>query len=227
MAVKLGVGILRPHYLLELNSLSLRSENGDLLVCPPDWVEHALHLTPFVVVRRAIAANEMIPVGVRGSSREQRLAAFVHGDCINRVVTPFDLLDQYRQSPPAISTASGAFRSLASLAERWRDTKHLWGPGGSVGFELATNVSSLSVCSDLDVVIYADVRVSIDELIKLGMDLPAIDTKLDIQIEAPHCGFLLSEYIRGYPREVLLKTPYGPVLSPDPWADDLRRSQGN
>ncbi len=226
MGVELGVAVsmnvqastpIRPHYLLELASIALRDEDGELLASPPDWVQESLHATPFVVVRRGTSANGTIPVGVRGSSRERRFAAFISGDTTRRVVTPSDLMDEFQRVPPTGTTVNGAFESLAILAEQWRGMNLIWGPGGSAGFELATGAFGFSNYGDLDIVIYADEKVAIDELSALHLDLPAFDTKIDIQIETPHCGFSLAEYLRDYPREILLKTPYGPVLGTDPW----------
>src|SRR5438046_337887 len=108
--------VTKPHYLLELESISLRSTDGDLLESTPAWVQKSLLETPFVVVRRATSADGMIPVGVRGSGREQRFAAFISSDTVKRIITPYDLLDKYRQalSTTSIKMHAGCLRSSHS-----------------------------------------------------------------------------------------------------------------
>jgi phosphoribosyl-dephospho-CoA transferase len=220
-----ALGHLRPHYLLELDKVYLESDNSELEAFRPDWVQQSLCDTPFVVVRRERVVNGMIPVGVRGRSREQRFATLVPFDSVNRIITPFDLMDRLSQPCEMADTEYGALRTLACLSETWKSKALHWGPGGSVGFELATGASSISHSSDLDIVIYADKTISFHELQALWNTLPDVDTRIDIQIETPHCGFSLAEYIRSYPNIVLLKTADGPVLSSSPpWAAVLATS---
>jgi phosphoribosyl-dephospho-CoA transferase len=40
----------------------------------PAWVAASLKRAPFVVVRRAVSVNGLIAVGIRGSTRSERLA---------------------------------------------------------------------------------------------------------------------------------------------------------
>jgi hypothetical protein len=53
-----------------------------------------------------------------------------------------------------------AFRALNLMKERWKDLDRSWGPGGSVGFELAAGGNVAKAESDLDIVIYADGRIT-------------------------------------------------------------------
>jgi phosphoribosyl-dephospho-CoA transferase len=62
---------VRTHDLLEIEAKQLMSS-----ACAPEWVEEDLRKSPFVVVRRGPAMGQEIPIGVRGTERNQRWAAF-------------------------------------------------------------------------------------------------------------------------------------------------------
>jgi phosphoribosyl-dephospho-CoA transferase len=92
-----------------------------------------------------------------------------------------------------------------------------WGPGGSIGFELATGCHVASPASDLDVVIDSQTRLTVDAaraLLEAAKDLPA---SADIRVETPVCGFSLVEYADRCPAPILLRVPSGAVLGIDPW----------
>lgn len=206
-----GLGLTRPHYLLEINRSSLIADGAEV----PDWVETSLYQVPFVVVRRATACDSMIPVGVRGGSRAQRFAAWVKPESVKREIAPSLLLPSCERIH---STAHGALKAFALLATRWRGANFNWGPAGSAGFELATGFPVVNAESDLDIVIYADQPMAMNDLMRTQADVADLDVEVDIQVETLTCGFSLSEYCREYPREIILKTQRGPLLGTDPWA---------
>ena len=84
---------MRAHDLLQISGLAdlvyvgweLRAKR-----CPL-WVERSLQEAPFVVVRRANLFDGMIPVGVRGSLRQQRSAAYLAPESIRSRITPNNL----------------------------------------------------------------------------------------------------------------------------------------
>jgi phosphoribosyl-dephospho-CoA transferase len=81
---------MRAHDLLQISGLAdLVYVGWDLPEkrCPL-WVERSLERAPFVVVRRANLFDGMIPVGVRGSSRQQRSAAYLAPESIRNRITP-------------------------------------------------------------------------------------------------------------------------------------------
>jgi hypothetical protein len=81
---------MRAHDLLQISGLAdLVYVGWDLPEkrCPL-WVERSLERAPFVVVRRANLFDGMIPVGVRGSSRQQRSAAYLAPKSIRNRITP-------------------------------------------------------------------------------------------------------------------------------------------
>src|SRR6266436_738111 len=67
---------------------------GADLFCPepyPLWVKHSLEQAPLVVVRRAEPLDGMIPVGVRGSLRNQRFGAYLAPKSVLRQIAPEQL----------------------------------------------------------------------------------------------------------------------------------------
>jgi phosphoribosyl-dephospho-CoA transferase len=172
----------------------------------PPWVAESLRRTPFVVVRRGNVTDDDIPVGIRGAHRSERWATSCHPNRVKRVLTPESLLGL------EISDRMPALRTLRLLKERWGCG---WGPGGSVGFELATGEPTVTPESDLDAVIYAAQPLDMREarsLLSCTRGLPAV---VDARVETPRAGFSLAEYVKG--TKLLLKTPQGTVLGTDPW----------
>jgi phosphoribosyl-dephospho-CoA transferase len=93
-----------------------------------------------------------------------------------------------------------------------------WGPGGSVGFELATGRHVASPQSDLDVVIYARSPMTPGEARDLCDSAQGLPAAVDIRVETPVCGFSLTEFANRTPAPILLRLPSGTVLGADPWA---------
>jgi hypothetical protein len=169
--------------------------------------------------------------------RHERWAGNCHPAWVRRVVTPMQLRGADRgpsctpgtaSRPSAASSLAAsrssraetipALRSLAILKRAyWTDFHGLWGPAGSAGFELATGQHVLRQESDLDVVIYADRRLSLHDARALrdsATELPAV---VDIRVETPVCGFSLLEYASADSAAILLRTACGVLLGADPW----------
>lgn len=186
----------------------------------PLWVEPVLRMTPWVVVRRGYFRDGMIPVGVRGSTRAQRFAAFVAVDEIVERLTPEDLTEtrfvdfERRDTVPALA-------ALVRVAPLLASRRFRWGPGGSVGFELATHVPTTNESSDLDLVLRQDHRLEPNESCDLLISLAeaAAPARIDVILETPVCGVLLAD-LAAMPLQVLVRTPDGPRLSADPWHAD-------
>jgi phosphoribosyl-dephospho-CoA transferase len=115
------------------------------------------------------------------------------------------------------TTTMPALRTLSLLAERWRSLESVWGPGGSVGFELATGRHIVTPQSDLDVVIYAHRRMTVNEARLLRDSTQGLPAPVDIRVETPICGFSLLEYASRAPAPILLRTTSGALLGADPW----------
>jgi phosphoribosyl-dephospho-CoA transferase len=112
-----------------------------------------------------------------------------------------------------------ALRSLALLAGHptWSALPHTWGPGGSVGFELAAGRPTASPQSDLDLVIYADERLTVEEAKRLHTAAQNLPSAVDVRVETPVCGFSLTEYANQAPAPILLRKTSGVMLGADPW----------
>jgi phosphoribosyl-dephospho-CoA transferase len=203
----------RTHHLLEIDAKQFCLVQDSL----PQWVEEGLRRAPFVVVRRGVDTELGIPVGVRGAARNERWAAFCDPQFVKRVIAPPQLLG--RTAPAFRMDAIAAFASLRILEGRWSTIPYPWGPGGSIGFELATGSHVAKPASDLDIVIYIDSRMTTGEAADLCISASDLPAAVDIRGETPICGFSLKEYAsQGYER-ILLRTPIGVVLGSDPWGE--------
>jgi phosphoribosyl-dephospho-CoA transferase len=207
---------VRTHDLLEIDANQLIAAES----AAPQWVEESLRKSPFVVVRRGGITDQEIPVGVRGAERNQRWATFCHPRFVKSIVAPPQLLR--RTVPISRANVIPAFRALNVLKDRWTDLHLAWGPGGSVGFELATGDLVANPQSDLDIIIYADRRMTVYEAKSFSahtIELPAV---ADLRVETPVCGFSLTEYAQAASTALLLRTPAGHLLGNDPWSDELK-----
>lgn len=178
----------------------------------PDWAIKSLKLAPYVVVRRADTKNGLIPVGIRGNQRGQRIAAWVQPENVTEVITPYRLTNpdcwkiNYDKNPPE------AVYSLKQLISVFEKTALNWGPTGSTAFELASGVKTLKDSSDLDLVIqvpnplsHKDAQALLEKLRKLA------SVQMDVQLLTPVGGVSLAEYAGA--ETVLVKTKSGPLLS--------------
>jgi phosphoribosyl-dephospho-CoA transferase len=202
----------RTHDLLEIDAKQFCMFQESL----PRWVEEELRRVPFVVVRRGVEMNRGIPVGVRGAARNERWAAFCDPKFVKSVIPPPQLLGcaaAFRMD------AVPAFRSLRILEDRWSTIPYSWGPGGSVGFELATGSQVAKPASDLDIVFYVDSRMTTGAAADLCISASDLPAAVDIRGETPTCGFSLKEYVNQGPEGILLRTPTGVVLGTDPWGE--------
>lgn len=206
----------RPHDLLRLNRLP-RFDNE------PAWVRESFERAPYAVVRRALTADGFVAIGVRGLARPQRYGTWVHLDDIETAVSPEALA---ARSPLAGRNALPAFAALA-LAVLQRQaaggalSEFVWGPTGSTGFELATQIPTVTLSSDLDLLIRAPDKLSHDMAIQLLHSLQAIaqcaGIRVDAQLETPAGGVALTEWAAGKAR-VMARHARGPQLVRDPWA---------
>ena len=204
----------QPHDMLRLRRLG--TFDGE-----PAWVRAAFARAPFAVVRRAQAAAGFIAVGVRGSARNERYGTWVRSDDIDAVFRPEALLPS-RSALAAYRAALPAFVALDAL---YRDASCfgslVWGPAGSVGFELAARVPTVTPTSDLDLLIRTPDYLPHDEArhIQAALDRHAAHaaTRIDAQLDTPAGGVALAEYASGKAR-VMARHASGPGLVADPWA---------
>jgi len=189
----------------------------------PAWVAASLARAPWVVVRRTRTPNGFIPVGVRGRTRGERFAALLAMDAVAARVSPEDLAAarSWRQMPRGRQVDS--LRILDAVDELFTSLGLVWGPTGSVGFELATGVAAASAASDLDVVVRAPAFWPLEQAREVAEDLAPLPARVDAQLDTPAGAVTLAEYACG--GRVLVRTPDRPRLTRDPWREttiDLR-----
>jgi phosphoribosyl-dephospho-CoA transferase len=152
---------------------------------------------------------------VRGDSRSERWATSCEKSLAREILRPEELLlrDCAARRTPAL-------RALQETSERWADLTLPWGPGGSVGFELATGRKVTTEASDLDLVIRAQQRITVDEASLLLTRTVGLEAKVDVRVETPVCGFSLEEYVSASSAKILLRYPDGARLGEDPWQEE-------
>lgn len=116
----------------------------------PAWAVAVLAAGQPVVVRRAVVAPGQVAVGLRGATRDQRLAALMPIAAISHRLTPEQLLDRRASEDLPV------FRVLAGLRPLLDALGHAWGVTGSAGFQLATGLSAAHPDSDLDLLLRAE-----------------------------------------------------------------------
>jgi phosphoribosyl-dephospho-CoA transferase len=184
-------------------------------VAKPAWVISSAAPNLWVVVRRAMAPNGLVSVGIRGINRHERWGGFADlADVIERL-RPSQL--SFRMACHT-RIAMPAFAALSWLEEQLDKSKLDWGPVGSVGFELATGQQVVSETSDLDIALFAPAQFSRDTARHLWNVIRAAPAKVDVRVETPCCGFSLEEYAREETEKVLIRLPESRKLATNPWA---------
>jgi phosphoribosyl-dephospho-CoA transferase len=215
---RLTDGCLAPtHDLIRLREPIALGVNAPV----PPWVEPMLRRAPWVVVRRGHVREGMVPVGVRGLKRSERFAAFVAVAEIDDRLSPEDLTDsryiiekKRKDAVPALAALAGVAAILARCGGRW-------GPGGSVGFEIATGVATATASSDLDLILRHERPLELNKATDLLAALAeaAAPARIDVMLETPIGGVSLAD-LAAAQAQVLIRTPFGPCLALDPWMVD-------
>jgi phosphoribosyl-dephospho-CoA transferase len=189
----------------------------------PAWVEPALKRTPWAVVRRGHVHDGMIPVGVRGLARRERFAAVLAVGEIADRLSPEELTESRYVIARRRMDEAPALAALARVAPILASRDYRWGPGGSVGFEIATGVATATSSSDLDLILRQDHRLGLDEAIDLRAVLAeaAAPARVDVLLETPRGGVSLAD-LAAMPARLLVRTPDGPRLTADPWMSGAR-----
>ncbi|ODP33231.1 malonate decarboxylase holo-ACP synthase [Pandoraea sp. ISTKB] len=201
---------LRPHDLLWCDELVFPPEPS-----VPAWAHDAMTASVPVVVRRAPDAQPgLVPVGLRGTTRDQRIAAHASYRAVRRVVTPESLIDGVRDT--CNTDVLPCLTALRELAPALNALGLHWGPTGGVGFALATGMPVLHAQSDLDLVVRLPFRPADSQVDTLAWIARDNVCRLDIQIDTGGGGFSLREWL-GSPTRTLVKTQWGPKLVADPW----------
>lgn len=184
----------------------------------PSWIAAALERTPWVVVRRGYIEDGRLPVVVRGVTRGQRFAAWVAVEEVAARLSPEDLTGSAHVPGRERQDAAPALAALVRVAPLLECRGRLWGPVGSVGFELATGVETVMASSDLDVIFRRAERMGQEEAVALLAALAdaAAPARIDVLLETPHGGVGLAELAAGV-RKLMVRTPDGARWMEDPW----------
>jgi phosphoribosyl-dephospho-CoA transferase len=205
------------HDLIRLRKATVLAADAPV----PAWVEPVLRQIPWVVVRRGHVRDGMMPVGVRGLTRSQRFAAFVAVADIAARFSPEDLTVSGYVIEQKRKDAVPALNALGAVANLLMRRNYRWGPGGSVGFEIATGVATATALSDLDLILRQDHRLEPNQAIELlGALAQAAPARIDVMLETPNGGVSLAD-VAARPGQMLVRTPDGPRLSNDPWMADV------
>ncbi|WP_158938385.1 malonate decarboxylase holo-ACP synthase [Burkholderia sp. S171] len=204
--------VVNSHDLLQLAPGTLDFSDA------PAWVAASLKRAPFVVVRRAMSVSGLIAVGIRGEIRSERFGSWLDPRYVERVVEPEALL---ANSKPSMTRAKlPTFALLQAIAPICNATGYIWGPTGSVGFELASGYPTVTQTSDLDLLMRAPdpldrttAKALFDTLSQAALDH---STRIDMQIQTLDGAFSLAEYAHPGAR-VMLRCADGPKLVADPW----------
>lgn len=204
------------HDLLRLSALPAAHD-------APAWLPSAFAEAAFAVVRRASAPAGFIAVGFRGAQRSQRYGTFAAREAVLSVYAPEDLVDR---PPNPERRGLKAFTALREIRARQCLDALVWGPTGSVGFELATTYPSATATSDLDLLIRVPAPLDREHARALRERLSSIEReyglRVDTQLETPAGGVALGEWAQDKPR-VLARSATGPRLVHDPWAVEANR----
>ncbi|HCV79289.1 MAG TPA: phosphoribosyl-dephospho-CoA transferase [Pseudomonas sp.] len=177
----------------------------------PTWAHQVAQAGLPVVVRRAAPESDRIPVGLRGTTRAERMAAWLKPAAVRR-----------QHSPEALRISKDCrdlpvFSSLAAIGSLLDELGLPWGPTGAAGYELASGWPALHAGSDLDLLIRCTAPLPRDQARALLASLQAQALcRLDVLLETPLGGVALADWAGDAPR-VLLKTAAGPQLVGDPW----------
>lgn len=201
---------LNPHDLIKIKDY--KNLNIDFLNY--DWALESLKKSPFVVVRRAPISNKLIPIGIRGSLRSQRLAAFLPFSDIYNIFKPTYIVENKLWLQSSHIKNTNMYSAIEALYKTFEEYNLEWGICGSAGFELITKIPTVTENSDLDIMIKIETAgnlfsaASAKELCKKLFDTKI---KIDIQIETPKGAVALTEY-SSETNPILIRTINGPKL---------------
>ncbi|MDI7741185.1 malonate decarboxylase holo-ACP synthase [Lysinibacillus fusiformis] len=173
----------------------------------PEWVENSPASQHFGVVRRMPITNNIVPIGLRGDTREKRYGAFIHESNIMQVISPVSLVNRIEQFKEQMY-----YHSLNNIKNEFEKHNLVWGPTGSAGFEIATSIPVTTPNSDIDICLYLE-EIDTELLVGIGQFLEGFDRRIDVQVEVPSIGaFILNDYLKNMKAGFIVKTKFGPHL---------------
>lgn len=212
-----AVAVFRPHDLLWTQDW-----HGLVFADPvPPWAVQARNAgQPAVVVVRRDRTGDpaLLPVGLRGVDRSQRLGALLQRAAVAHWVSPEKLARAPAPGWPPDPGAAKVFATLERISPLLDASGLVWGPTGSLGYTLATGLPALHCGSDIDLLVRAPSPLSAPQARLLHAAAASDGCRVDLQVDTGRGGFSFTEWSRG--GAVLLKTDVGPFLTADPWGRD-------
>jgi phosphoribosyl-dephospho-CoA transferase len=201
---------------LAVHDLALISDNSSLYFrSHPQWVGKALRRAPIVVVRRGQSRRNFVAVGVRGADRQQRYGSVISLSDVIACRTPESLAAE-RGWSDATTQIPAAFRdALAAVNEYCLRERLVWGPIGSVGYQLLTGISVITLSSDLDMMIRCHRPPNRDQIRMFDEYLRTVSVRIDVVLEGPCGGVAMREYL-SY-KKVLIKDKGGARIGSFIW----------
>lgn len=212
---------------LAVHDLLFFEQNTKLIVpmALPDWTKEILKRCPIGIIRRDMFKDNLVPIGIRGLNKSQRLAAYLPKDKIVQRLTPKKILQDYLQGKMQPLDASlPLWQSLEKNIPLLTSLAMEVGIGGSAQFELATKIQMVKKTSDLDLIVSVTDPLTQTEAKALLNDLNRFGVHVDLQMVSAQNGFSLEEYAFQQTNKIMLKTPKGPILTAQPWQDVLNFS---
>lgn len=206
--------LVYPHDLLTITL------EKDELLSFPKWAQ--LKLTEFqtvIVTRQKPLSKDGVVVGVRGNQRNQRFAFEVDKQRIQKRVTPYEALEQFKFNQlPESRKDFPVFQALRNIQDKQLLSSN-FGITGSAGYEIVTGDMMVKETSDLDLVLNVAHQISLNELKKLWENVNQFSVHADVQLVNADRGFSLEEFVQQNGRSVLIKSGSGPFISNNPWND--------
>ncbi|MBF9001006.1 malonate decarboxylase holo-ACP synthase [Vibrio nitrifigilis] len=201
--------VFQPHDLLWVSKLDDDNEQ-------PDWFDHHDLLHRPVVVRREPTPADRIAIGIRGFSRSQRHASYVTPDSVSRVVTPEQIASQQKWHARQTQHPLPHWDTLTQVANIMSHVHLTWGITGSLAFELATDIETAHLNSDIDLRILSHEPLDKSYCRDVAMQLSKLEQRPDIQIETPYGAFAMNEWLNA-DGSIMMKGQHGPYLTLTPW----------
>lgn len=206
--------LVYPHDLLTITL------EKDELLSFPKWAQ--LKLTEFqtvIVTRQKPLSKDGVVVGVRGNQRNQRFAFEVDKQRIQKRMTPYEALEQFKFNQlPESRKDFPVFQALRNIQDKQLLSSN-FGITGSAGYEIVTGDMMVKETSDLDLVLNVAHQISLNELKKLWKNVNQFSMHADVQLVNADRGFSLEEFVQQNGRSVLIKSGSGPFISNNPWND--------
>lgn len=205
----------RPYRVHDLVLFSCRGYENEW----PVWADRASARSWAVVRRGTPSRDGMVAAGLRGRTRAERAAIELRAADVVRRVSPEDLVPPLPPHPSALPARGirESLRLLAATSSRWFGGR-VWGPAGSVGFQLATGLPVVRETSDLDIIVRTPEYLPPRDARSILNRLAELPCPVDCLLETRAGAIALSEWAASSSgSDVLLRTAHGARLTKDPW----------